>query len=71
MMNLTIETEDTNRAGDLENAYNIAMNTGTIPLFIQSLENNMPDTIIGCGANHIFIAEKTGKRIGLITNLFN
>jgi len=70
MMNLIIETENTYRAGDLENAYNNAMaNTGTIKDFISSLKSDMHNTIVGNGSNHIFVSEKNGQRIGMITNI--
>ncbi len=70
-MKLTIETQDTNRAGDLQNAYNDAMNATNRAEFIERLDNNMPDTIIGVGGNHIFAAEKDGTRLGIITNPLN
>lgn len=69
MINLMIETENKLRAGDLENAYNNALKTCNVPDFINSLMDDMPETIIGRGANHIFIAEKNGNRIGIITNI--
>lgn len=68
-MNLVIETENKFRAGDLENAYDEAMNTYNRVAFIESLLSNMPDTIIGTGSNHIFVSEKNGNRIGMITNI--
>ena len=70
-MTLNIETQNTNRAGDLQNAYNDAMNATNRATFIERLDSNMPDTIIGVGGNHIFVAEKDGTRLGIITNPFN
>tara|TARA_R100001244_G_scaffold103586_1_gene76982 strand:- start:477 stop:689 length:213 start_codon:yes stop_codon:yes gene_type:complete len=70
-MQLIIETSNTNRAGDLQNAYNDAMNAINRASFIERLNNNMPDTIVGVGGNHIYVAEKDGTRLGLITNPLN
>jgi hypothetical protein len=70
-MKLTIETPNANRAGDLQNAYNDAMNATNRVLFIERLTSNMPDTIVGVGGSHIFVAEKSGIRLGIITNPFN
>jgi hypothetical protein len=70
-MTLTIETQNTNRAGGLQNAYNDAMNATNRAEFIERLDGNMPNTIVGVGGNHIFVAEKDGSRIGIITNPFN
>lgn len=68
MMNLVIETINTNRAGDLQNAYNDAMNANSKENFIARLRDNMPDAIIGFGGNHIWVSEKNASRIGLIIN---
>tara|TARA_R110000868_G_scaffold236978_1_gene491009 strand:+ start:246 stop:458 length:213 start_codon:yes stop_codon:yes gene_type:complete len=70
-MNLVIETQDTFRAGDLENAFNDAINATTKTGFIERLQDNMPNTIIGVGGNHIWVAELNKTRIGIIINPFN
>jgi hypothetical protein len=70
-MKLTIETQNTNRAGDLQNSYNDAMNATDRATFIERLANNMPDAIIGVGGSHVFVAEKDGTRLGIITNPLN
>lgn len=70
-MKLTIETQDKDRAVDLQNAYNDALNATNRVGFIERLDNNMPDTIIGIGGSHIFAAEKDETRLGVITNPFN
>ena len=71
MMNLVIETQDTYRAGDLQNAFDDAMNATSKAGFIERLQANMPNTIIGVGGNHIWIAELNNTRIGMIVNPFN
>lgn len=71
MMTLVIETQDTYRAGDLQNAYDDAMNATNIQSFIDRLQDNMPNTIIGVGGNHIWVAELNKTRIGMIVNPFN
>lgn len=71
MMNLVIETENKFRAGDLENAFNDAMNATSKVDFIDRLQYNMPNTIIGVGGNHIWVAELNKTRIGMIINPFN
>lgn len=70
-MNLSIETTNKFRAGDLENAYNDALNAKNKAQFIDKLQSNMPDTIIGVGGSHIWVSEKNGNRLGLIVNPLN
>jgi hypothetical protein len=70
MFGLTIETTDKNRMGDVQNAYNEALNTTTINAFIESLQSNIGNSKVGRGANHIWIAEAdTNKRIAIISNI--
>lgn len=71
MMNLVIETINENRAGDLQNAFDDALNATNKAGFIDRLQDNMPDTIIGVGGNHIWVAEKNNTRLGMIINPFN
>ncbi len=71
-MQLTIETENEARGGDVENAYEEAMDTCGMNEFIASLEENIGDSIVGRGSNHVWISEKsTGERIAIVTNLLN
>ena len=71
-MNLVIETTNSCRIGDIKNAYDVAMNESTMSGFIDSLQSNIPNTIIGRGGSHIWISEaSTKERIAMITNLFN
>ena len=71
MMNLVIQTQDTYRAVDLQNAYDDAMNATSKASFIDRLQANMPNTIISVGSNHIWVAELNKTRIGVIINPFN
>jgi len=72
MMNLTIETTDKNRAGDVLNAYNIAMNEANIDSFISSLRSNIGASKVGIGGNHIWIQDTvSNNRLAIITNLFS
>lgn len=68
-MDLTIETKDKNRAGDIINAYNDALKTTNLNDFIKSLSINIGCSNVGRGGNHIYISEKSGARIAIITNI--
>ena len=67
MLNLTIETTDKSRQGDVVNAYNEGLDETNIENFMQSLRANIGSSIVGKGGNHIWIAELDGKRIATIT----
>ena len=67
MLNLTIETTDKSRQGDVVNAYNDGLNETNIDNFINSLKANIGSSLVGKGGNHIWIAELDGKRIATIT----
>ncbi len=70
MFNLTLETTDKNRMGDVFNAYQEALDTTSIKEMIESLKANIGDSEIGRGSNHIWINDtKTQKRIAIISNI--
>lgn len=71
-MILKVETNNKFRKGDIFNAYNEAMQKPTLKEFKNSLAENIGDSIVGQGSNHIWISEKsTGERIAIISNLLN
>ena len=70
-MKLIIETTEKTRIGDVQNAYNDAMKTTNIDSFMRSLQENIGESIVGRGGNHIFISEENGERIAIITPIFN
>jgi hypothetical protein len=70
-MNLQIETKNEARKGDVENAYNIAINHSTINDFMKSLQLNIGASKVGRGGNHIWIMDTiTNERLAIINNLF-
>lgn len=67
MLKLTIETQDSNRAGDIQNAYNEALNTTNIPSFMESLRQNIGNSKVGRGGSHIWVADaQTNNRLAII-----
>lgn len=66
MLNLIIETTNENRRGDIENAYNLALETSNLNDFIKSLESNIGNSKVGRGGSHIWITEQNNERIGMI-----
>ena len=67
MLNLTIETTNKSRQGDVFNAYNEALNQTNINDFMMSLRKNIGNCKVGKGGSHIWISESNDVRIATIT----
>lgn len=68
MLKLTIETTDKFRSGDVMNAYNQALEACTMDDFVESLQNNIGNSKVGLGGNHIWICDvDTNERIAIIS----
>ena len=73
MMNLTIETEGQQTRAEIMAAYDKAMEASNIKTFVSMLDMATNKSIIvGLSGSHVWVSEKaTGKRLAIITNLFN
>ena len=58
------------QAGDIENAFNEAMNTTNKDAFVSCLEKELPAYFIYTGGNHIAIHKQSGSvRLAIIENI--
>ena len=72
-MNLTIETKGPKTRTEIMAAYDKAMKASNIKSFVSMLDMATDESIIvGLSGSHVWVSEKaTGKRLAIITNLFN
>jgi len=67
MLDLTIETKDKFRIGDIANAYNEALETTNVTDMMENLRQNIGNSIVGRGGSHIWIScATTNNRLATI-----
>jgi len=67
MLKLTIETTDKFRIGDVTNAYNEALETTNVTDMMESLRQNIGNSLVGRGGSHIWITcSATNNRLATI-----
>lgn len=68
-LNISASTP-THNAGDIENAFNEAINTTTKKQFVDCLNRELPSYFIYSGGSHIAIHKQSGSmRLAIIENI--